>query len=420
MIGCGPKPSGTLHDLSSAPDYSSPLPEGKLALVKITDPAQIPDFTAACGNRAGLREAVGYSLNYLSKPSSAKAFPYGEITHDHAVASLKAFAALLDSPMSSAEMNQALRRQFDVYISVGCDNRGTVLFTGYYTPIFDASPVKTARFKYPLYKAPANLVRGADGATVGWRSADGQVTKMPPRKVLEQSNLLAGNELVYLSDPFQAYVIQVQGSARLRMPDGKFMTVGYTANNGYEYRSVREELVRDGKIPAEKISLQAMIDYFEAHPDEVNTYVWRNPRFIFFAESGNGPMGSLNEPVTAMRTIATDKAIFPRACLAFLNTSLPRRLSSGIEVMPYSGFACDQDTGGAIRAAGRCDIYMGVGDEQGILAGRTYQEGKLYYLFLKPTLMTPPGVKSVPAKEAAAVGESVPTPPPAQAPKTEK
>ncbi|MCX5656090.1 MAG: MltA domain-containing protein, partial [Planctomycetota bacterium] len=138
-------------------NYEAQLPPGTLALRKITDPQQIPDFTQACTNTAGMREAIVYSLDYLAKPSSQKAFPYGEVTHTQAVTSLKAFAALVDSGKPAAELNAALREQFDVYVSVGCDDRGTVLFTAYYTPIFDASPVRTDRFKWPLYKPPADL-----------------------------------------------------------------------------------------------------------------------------------------------------------------------------------------------------------------------------------------------------------------------
>jgi membrane-bound lytic murein transglycosylase A len=112
--------------------------------------------------------------------------------------------------------------------------------------------------------------------------------------------------------------------------------------------------------------------------------VRRNPRYVFFQIGEGPPRGSLNEPVTAWRTIATDKSIFPRACPAFIATTLPQMERGVMVTRPYSGFALDQDTGGAIRAAGRCDVYMGVGDEAGQLAGQIYQEGRLYYLFLKP------------------------------------
>jgi membrane-bound lytic murein transglycosylase A len=139
-----------------------------------------------------------------------------------------------------------------------------------------------------------------------------------------------------------------------------------------------------------------MIAYFKAHPDEVSKYTGLNPRFVFFRITDGSPRGTLNEPVTALRTIATDKSIYPRACLAFISTILPRANGSEVVQDHYSGFALDQDSGGAIRAPGRCDVYMGQGDAAGRLAGSTYQEGRLYYLFLKPEY------QKVILKEAAA------------------
>ncbi|MCK4959034.1 MAG: hypothetical protein KAT00_06530, partial [Planctomycetes bacterium] len=120
-------------------DYARPLPAGELALRKLVDPADIPDFTIASYELDNLRTAIANSLNYMAKPSSQNFFPYGMITHDHAVASLKALGEMLDSGLRGRELNAAIKRDFDVYISVGCDNKGTVLFTGYYTPIFDGS-----------------------------------------------------------------------------------------------------------------------------------------------------------------------------------------------------------------------------------------------------------------------------------------
>jgi membrane-bound lytic murein transglycosylase A len=175
----------------------------------------------------------------------------------------------------------------------------------------------------------------------------------------------------------------VQGSAKLRLPDGKLATVGYAANNGHEYKSVAQELVKDGRIPPDQISLAAMIDYFRKYKEQVRSYVRRNARFVFFKKEEGQPLGCLNEPVTPYRTIATDKSIFPRASLTFITTTLPRAVGGQAVRQLYSGFALDQDAGGAIRAPGRCDVYMGVGDLAGQLAGQTYQEGRLYYLFLK-------------------------------------
>ncbi|RKY07853.1 MAG: murein transglycosylase [Planctomycetota bacterium] len=369
-------------------DYSRPLPPGELALRRITDPAMIPDFTAACYDLANLRESVAHSLNYLSKPSSRRFFPYGRITHEHAVAGLQAFGDMLDSGLAGRELARAIRSKFDVYISVGCDNRGTVLFTGYYTPIFDGSLEATGEFQYPLYKQPDDLVKGEDGVILGRAGPGGTYTKYPSRAELATSGELVGSELVWLGSPFEVYVAHVQGSAKIRLPDGQLITMGYAANNGHEYRSIGQELIADGNISADGLSLTAMIDYFKAHPGQADRYIQRNPRFVFFQMSDGPPRGSLNEPVTAMRTIATDKSIYPRACLAFLSANLPGAGGSVAVGRKFSGFVLDQDTGGAIRAPGRCDVYMGTGDDAGRRAGQTYEEGKLYYLFLKPTALT--------------------------------
>jgi membrane-bound lytic murein transglycosylase A len=133
-------------------------------------------------------------------------------------------------------------------------------------------------------------------------------------------------------------------------------------------------MIADGKLTEKNINMKAMIDYFKAHPDEVDLYVNKNPRFVFFKSEEGNPRGSLNESVTPFRTIATDKTIYPRAMFAFVAVDMDRTV----------GFVLDQDTGGAIRAAGRCDVYLGVGDDAGELAGKTYREGLLYYLFIKP------------------------------------
>jgi membrane-bound lytic murein transglycosylase A len=363
--------------------YDRPLPPGQLALRKITNPHEIPDFTMACLDLDELKPAINHSLNYLRKPSSKQFYPVGDITHDRAIKSLEAFAELLDSGLAGGQLNLAIREKFDVYMSIGCDDHGTVLFTGYYTPIFDGSFTRTGRFQYPLYKQPEDLVKNSKGEIVGRRMPDGQILPYPPRAVLEDSMMLRGKELAWLGDPFEVYIAHVQGSAKLRLPDGKLATVGYAANNGHEYKSVAQELVKDGKIPPDQISLSAMIDYFKKYRDQVKTYVRRNARFVFFRKEEGQPLGCLNEPVTAYRSIATDKSIFPRASLTFITTTLPRPVAGRPVKQIYSGFALDQDAGGAIRAPGRCDVYMGQGDVAGQLAGQTYQEGRLYYLILK-------------------------------------
>ncbi len=381
ISGCRTRP----RELKSV--YDTQLASGQPALRKISDPYAVGDFTLACADTTGLRTAAEHSLNYLQRPSSRRHFPCCGITHEHATASLKVLVKLLDANLRASELNREIADKFDVYMSVGYDNKGTVLFTGYYTPVFDGSPVRTNRFRYPLYKSPANLIKGADGQILGLRGPDGRLVPCPTRAEIEKSGRFGGNELLWLDDKFKVYICHVQGSAKVRMPNGKIVTVGYAASNGHEYRSVSDQLIKDGKIAADQMSLTAMMDYFGDHKDQIDMYVQRNPRYIFFRKASSAPHGSINVPVTAMRTIATDKSIFPRAGVVFLQTELPVFKKGKIVNRLYSGFALDQDTGGAIRAAGRCDIYMGAGAAAGRLAGHVRQEGKLYYLFLKPYLI---------------------------------
>ncbi len=369
---------------SNEPQYDKPLAPGQLALQKI-NLSHYPDFSMAGSNLTNCRKAIQHSIQYLKKPSSQTWFPYMNITHQHALKSLEAFDRLLSQNLTPEQLNQAIRQNFDVYMSVGWDGKGTVLFTGYYTPIFDGSKHADQRYKYPLYKKPGDLVKGADGKILGRRLSNGQVTKYPDRRQITESGMLQGQELVWLKDPFEAYIAHVQGSAKIRTSDGQLFTVGYAANNGHDYHSIAKDLVNEKKIPKKKMSLSTMIDYFKRHSQEVVNYVNRNPRYVFFENSPSEPRGSLNEPVVAMSTIATDKSIYPRGCLAFIETTLPSGSLNNIRYQSYSGFVLDQDTGGAIRAPGRCDIYMGQGDKAGQRAGQTYQEGKLYYLFLKNT-----------------------------------
>ena len=400
VVGCE-KPKEPITTVAKeTPDYYKPLPAGERALVKLTDPATWPDFSEGFYRKTGLQEAGANSLEYLSKPSSQGFFPYGEITHQRAVASIEAFLDVLQSAGSAAELDAAIKERFDIYQSRGCDERGTVLFTGYYRPIFDARLKPDQEYRYPLYKRPPDLVQ------------DPVSFKYSPyltRAEIDGGALGGkGLELCYLGDRFEAYIVTVQGSGKLRLADGTFFEIGYAGDNGREYSSVGQSLVERNLISPSDLSLQGLIRFFKQHPEELDKAMTVNQRYVFFTPRSGGPFGSLNVPVTPFRTIATDKEVYPRACVAFLNTQLPA-LGAGGQITPnaYAGFAWDQDTGGAIRAAGRTDLFLGTGPDVGELAGRTFAEGKLYYIFVKPGYersgtLASPAAPAVPAHSPSA------------------
>jgi len=358
-----------------------------MALEKI-DVAMYPDFSRGIGDRESLLRAIDESLAYYRKPSSKRYFPYLDVSHERAARSLEEFRRLVATGVDGSALQREIVDRFDVYRSVGCDWEGTVLFTGYYTPIFEGSMTPDSVYRYPLYRLPEDLVKDPEGHPLG-KKTDRGVVPYDTREAIERDRLLAGRglELVWLKDRFEVYVVHVQGSARIRLRDGREMQVGYAGKTDRPYRSVGEALTQDGKLRKDDLSLFTMREYFARHPEDLDHYLALNESYVFFTEHQDGPFGSLNAKVSPMRTIATDKIVFPRGALAFVETNLPTQ--GGFGERPYQGFVLDQDTGGAIRSAGRCDLYIGVGAEAERLAGRTRAEGRLYYLFLREDEMIP-------------------------------
>jgi membrane-bound lytic murein transglycosylase A len=343
------------------------LGEGDLSLLE----SQLSD-DELFNDRDHLLQAIDYSLLFLAKPSSQKFYPIGTITHDRVVRSLRRFRAILLSAKTKAEFERRILDEFVFYQSIGRDNEGTVLFTGYYEPVFPASPTKTDRFRFPLYRLPPDFAQ--------WQKPH------PTRQELETTDRLKGLELVWLEDALSVFLIHVQGSARLVLPNNKTMTVGYAGKTDRPYTSIGKELVKDGKLKAEDVTLPVILDYFRHHPQDLMTYLYRNESFIFFRETAGKPAtGSIGVPVTPGRSIATDKSLMPPGGIALIATTLPffPPNSNVPEYRPVSRFVLDQDTGSAIKGAGRVDIFMGTGQVAQDRAGLVKSPGRLYYLLLK-------------------------------------
>jgi membrane-bound lytic murein transglycosylase A len=374
------------------PDYNKELPGGMVALRKIPL-EEYPDFSKSTWNIDAVIRAVDQSINYLQKPSAQqRGFPYLDIDHSRALATCNAFKTMIrqakNQPNPGEYINQQIRSNYEVYKSYGAPNpegngfTDSVLFTGYCTPIYDASKTREGDFIWPLYKKPEGLVMDPiTGETAQpWKT----------RKEIE-SGAMAGKELVYLKSRWEAYVVTVQGSARLRLRDGTVYEVGFAGHNGHEYTSPGLAMINDNLLEKSELSLKKLGEIFAKNPSLMDKYLWMNNRTVFFTERPDGPFGALNVPVTELATIATDKTVdkiknmtvYPRALPAFLNVEIPSP-GNPERNFNFSGFMMDQDTGGAIRAAGRCDIYMGVGPRGEAMAGHQFSEGQLYYIALKP------------------------------------
>lgn len=333
------------------------------------------------GDQQAMFAAIDHSLRYLDSDRARR--DYQKLTHlgisrDRVRRSLQRFRTLLVRSRSARELQAAINREFVVYQATGNDGQGTVAFTGYFEPVHVASPNPTAAFRYPLFRLPPNFST--------WPKPHPTRTQLEGEDGLQFSqSQLNGKELVWLSDRLEAFLIQVQGSARLQLTNGKTMTVGYAGATDYPYTGIGRELVKDGKLKLENLTLQTLTQYFRQNPTALNDYIPRNQRFVFFKETGGAPaIGSIGVPVTPERSIATDKTRFPPGALALIQAQIPYPTPSGqLQQRPVYRFVLDQDTGSAIKGAGRVDVFMGTGRQAGDRAGLINSTGQLYYLLLK-------------------------------------
>ncbi|MEY2785240.1 MAG: Membrane-bound lytic murein transglycosylase precursor [Planctomycetota bacterium] len=371
----------SLTACKTTPDYGKPLPPGAPALLPLDKDDPRPDMAAQFDSRAELLPALENSLAWMRKPTSTRHFPIEGVSHERALLSLERFREILGSATDGIDFSRRIEEEFTIYKSAGWDGKGGgVLFTGYCTPELRGSRVAGGEYRYPLYALPKDLVKGEEGEILGQQTDNG-LEPYPTRSVIEASAMLSGKglELVYLADPIDAYIAHVNGSAFVRLEDGTMLKLGYAGKNGRKYTSLGQELVKEKRLDKESVSLAGIRRWAQANPQEVEEFLNRNDSFVFFTPIEHNPHGSLNVPVTGWRSIATDKTLFPRGGVTFVSA----KVGYGGDSTAVEQFFMDQDTGGAIRTAGRADLYLGAGDEAERVAGSTRAEGQLYYFFLK-------------------------------------
>ena len=376
---------------AAKPEYHRPLEQGKQALRKVSPNKVRTDLVTAYENReSGLAIALEQSKRWYEAPSSARRFPFetsdGSISHDHARASVLAFRETLQEAPNGEVFARDILKRFDVYQTVGWDAEGTVLFTGYYAPIFQGSLTRSARFAHPLHTRPDWLLTTSDGIPFGMRLPDGRIADSPDRAELSSSGMLDGSELIWLESRLDAYICQVNGSACIELPDRSRMYVGYAGKTEHPYKGLGASMLEEGIMTKDGLSLDAIESFNSEHPEVVNRLIDRNRNYVFFKEyDGTGwPAGSLGVPVTERSSIATDKTIYPPGAVALVDTQV---VDGSGGKRQFVQLVCDQDTGGAIVAPGRCDLFMGIGPDARTLAGGQYSEGTMYYFFLKPRVL---------------------------------
>jgi membrane-bound lytic murein transglycosylase A len=267
------------------------------------------------------------------------------------------------------------------------------LITGYYEPMLDGSTTPSARFNVPLHARPADLVTvdlGAfaedlQGRRVAGRVEDGKLVLYPDRAAIDEGALASQQlELLWVDDPIEKFFLQIQGSGRVRLPDGSVQRVGYAEQNGRLYRAIGRDLVAAGELGKDEVSLQTIRAWMEAHPDKARALMWKNPSYVFFRRlpdlpEDQGAPGALGVPLTAGHSLAVDRSVWPLGAPMWLDTSLPREVGGA----PLQTIAVAQDTGGAIKGAVRADLFLGVGPTAERIAGPMKSKGRLWILLPK-------------------------------------
>jgi membrane-bound lytic murein transglycosylase A len=257
---------------------------------------------------------------------------------------------------------------------------GRAFATGYYEPEIAGSRERRPGYEVPIYRRPPDLVEAdlglfaADlkGRKLRGQVQDGKLVLYPDRAAIVQGALAGkGLELAWAADPVEFFFLQVQGSGRLRLPDGGVMRIGYDTQNGRDYVGIGALMKARGLLDPGQSTMQGIMAWLRAHPAEGAAIMNENKSFIFFRElTGAGPLGALGVPVTGKTSVAADPAFVPLGAPLFV--SLDRPEATGLWVA--------QDTGGAIKGANRFDTFWGAGDDARRIAGGMSGRGQAWLL----------------------------------------
>jgi membrane-bound lytic murein transglycosylase A len=310
-------------------------------------------------------------------------------------------AATIDGPD-----DQAVKRFFETYFTpyriTGSDGADRGLVTGYYEPLLHGSRTRSDAFAAPLFAPPDDLLTveltalypELKGKRVRARLDGRRVVPYWTRAEIEAGKAQTqGKALVYVSDPVDAFFVQIQGSGRVALDDGTIMRIGYADQNGQPFRSIARVLIEREELSVGEASMQGIREWGRTHPEQLPALLDENPSYVFFREvppppegsleaAIDGPIGSLGVPLLAQRTIAVDPRAIPLGAPVYLATTQP------LSDVALQRLVLAQDTGGAIRGPIRADFFWGFGNEAGQHAGRMKQQGAMWLLW--PTGMVPP------------------------------
>jgi len=297
-------------------------------------------------------------------------------------------AKQLNKP-SHAKIVDYLSTHFDVYSARNQDGTNSGLVTGYYQPLLKGSRQRSARYPYPLYSEPEDLITVELADTYPDLKFKRVRGKLVGKKLIPYSTRaeidtkpspLAGTEIFWINDIIDVFFLHIQGSGVVQLENGDRVQVGYANQNGHHYRSIGRILVKRGDLKLHQASMRGIKKWARNNKSKLQDLLNQNPSYVFFRELPAGlpgPLGALGVPVTAERSVAVDRRFIPLGAPIFLSTTQPNSKK------PLKQLMFAQDTGGAIKGGVRADFFWGAGNKAGSKAGAMKQKGKIWVLLPK-------------------------------------
>ncbi len=262
------------------------------------------------------------------------------------------------------------------------------LLTGYYEAELNGASFPGGPYQVPIYATPRDLVTVSlgrfradlEGQRIVGRVENGRLLPYHTRREIDDGALGLGDaELLWSDDPVDVFFLHIQGSGRVRMPDGSLRRIGFAASNGLDFTAIGRALLAEGKVPRSQASMQGIRAWLRANPDEAEEMMQRNARYIFFRWiEGEGPIGAQGVPLTAGRSLAVDPKFLPFGAPLYLDTTWP----GGDK--PLRRLVVAQDMGSAIKGPLRGDFFWGSGEAALEYAGRMKQKARFYLLLPNP------------------------------------
>ena len=392
-----------------APDRASVAPPGPLTLPETQ--LEPIDWSALDGWAADDHAAVFATFLVSCRPLIRAATPAGETRRMYFALKEVCRRALAGERLAKEQAQLFFERNFrPVRIVRLGDSAG--FLTGYYEPIVDGSRFPTPMFKVPIYRRPPDLVPPLNSTGPGFpnrgqslrRTSSGELVPYYDRgQILDGALDGQRLEITWIKDQTEHLVIQIQGSARVRLEDGVVVRINYDSHNGYPYLPVGRVLIERKIIPREEMSMQRIREWMRANPESAEEVRRQNRSFVFFRIVGlsdgadeREALGAQGVPLTAERSIAVDKSLHVYGTPFFIQAGVPvpneRRTTSFNQLMVA------QDTGSAIVGPARADIYWGAGERAGQVAGGLRHPGS--FAMLVPRELDP-----------VAAGAQMPLPP---------